>query len=50
MGFKEWELDRNMFDNGEYVGALFGNQDQDELDAEKIKSDYDKWIIEIQNT
>lgn len=45
---KEWELDRNMFDNGEDMSSLL--KDQDESEADKIKREYDEWIIEIQNT
>ena len=46
---KEWELDWNMIE-GEDVGALFQQEAQHEEDIEKIKSDYDAWIQELQNT
>lgn len=46
---KDWELDRNIFDNGEDVSALFGQGEQHETDTDRIKSDYDAWLRDIQD-
>ena len=49
MDLKDWELDRNMYDNGEDVSAIFQQDGQNEKDIDRIKSDYDNWLRDIQD-
>ena len=46
---KDWELDRNMYDNGEDVGAIFEQGKQYEKDIDRIRADYDAWLRDIQD-